>query len=142
MKKATQEALIEASPQECFDAIADFDSYPDWQDAVKDCEVLSRHANGRAERVRFEIDAKVKRITYTLDYSYDEPHEVSWDFVEGDPKHVEGEFRFEDQGDGTTLATYTLRLDPGVWLPGPIAKVLRDQVMKRAVDDLKEHLSG
>lgn len=142
MKKAEQSALIEASPQDCFDAIADFDNYPDWQDAVKDCQVLSRHPDGRAERVRFEIDAKVKRVTYTLDYSYDEPREVSWDFVEGDPKHVEGEFRFEDQGDGTTLAIYTLRLDPGVWLPGPIAKVLREQVMKRAIDDLKDHLSG
>jgi ribosome-associated toxin RatA of RatAB toxin-antitoxin module len=142
MKKATQEALIEASPQDCFEAIADFDSYPDWQEAVKDCEVLSRHPDGRAERVRFEIDAKVKRITYTLDYTYDEPGEISWDFVEGDPKHVEGEFRFEDRGDGTTLASYTLRLEAGVWLPGPVAKVLRDQVMKRAVDDLKTRLEG
>lgn len=142
MKKATQEALVGASPQECFDAIADFDSYPEWQDAVKDCEVLSRYPDGRAERVSFEIDAKVKTVTYTLDYSYDEPHTVSWDFVEGDPKHVEGEFVFEDQGDGTTLATYSLRLDPGVWLPGPIAKVLKDQVMKRAVEDLKRYLEG
>ena len=142
MKQASQEARVEASPQQCFDAIADFESYPEWQDAVKDCEVLSRHADGRAERVRFEIDAKVKRVTYTLAYTYEEPHEVSWDFVEGDPKHVEGEFRFEDRGDGTTLASYTLRLDPGVWLPGPIAKVLRDQVMRRAVDDLKSRLEG
>lgn len=142
MKKATQEALVGASPQECFDAIADFDSYPEWQDAVKDCEVLSRYPDGRAERVSFEIDAKVKTVKYTLDYSYDEPHTVSWDFVEGDPKHVEGEFVFEDQGDGTTLATYSLRLDPGVWLPGPIAKVLKDQVMKRAVEDLKRYLEG
>lgn len=140
MKTASQQALIDASAQECFDAIADFETYPDWQEAVEECEVLSRHRDGRGKRIRTTIDAKVKRVSYTLDYSYEEPHTVRWDFVEGDLKKVEGEFLFEDQGDGTTLATYALRLDPGVWLPGPIAKVLKDQVMKHAVDDLKRYV--
>ena len=140
MKRATQEALIEASAQECFDAIVDFETYPDWQEAVQECEVLSRDDAGRARRVRTTIDAKVRRVSYTLDYSYDEPHSVSWDFVEGDPKRVEGEFRFEDEGAGMTRATYALRLDAGVWIPGPLAKVLNDQVMKRAVEDLKRRV--
>ena len=140
MKRATQEALIEASPQECFDAIVDFETYPQWQEAVQECEVLSRDKDGRARRVRTTIDAKVRRVSYTLDYSYDEPHTVSWDFVEGDPKRVEGEFLFEEDADGMTRATYSLRLDAGVWIPGPIAKILNDQVMKRAVEDLKRHV--
>lgn len=140
MKKARQQARVSASAQECFDAIVDFDTYPDWQEAVQDCEVLSRDDAGRARRVRTTIDAKVKRVSYTLDYSYEEPHAVRWDFVEGDPKHVEGEFLFEEDGDGVTLVTYALRLDAGVWIPGPIAKVLNDQVMKRAVEDLKRRV--
>lgn len=140
MKKARQEARIAAGARECFDAIVDFETYPEWQDAVKECEVLSRDPDGRARRVRTTIDAKVRRVSYTLDYSYEEPHAVRWDFVEGDPKRIEGEFLFDEDGDGTTLATYVLRLDAGVWLPGPIASVLRDQVMKRAVDDLKRRV--
>ena len=140
MKKATQQAHIEASPQECFDAIVEFETYPDWQQAVEECEVLSRDADGRGRRVRTTIDAKVRHVSYTLDYSYEEPHAVRWDFVEGDPKNVEGEFLFEEDGDGTTLATYSLRLDAGVWIPGPLAKVLNDQVMRRAVEDLKRRV--
>jgi coenzyme Q-binding protein COQ10 len=142
MKKAAQRALIAASAQECFDAIVDFETYPDWQQAVQECEVLSRDRNGRARRVRTTIDAKVRRVSYTLDYSYEEPHRVSWEFVEGDPKRVEGEFVFEEDTKGMTLATYSLRLDAGVWIPGPIAKVLNDQVMKRAVEDLKQRVAG
>ena len=142
MKQARQQARIAASAQECFDAIADFDTYPEWQEAVQECEVLSRDEAGRARRVRFAIDAKVKRVSYTLDYSYEEPHAVRWEFVEGDPKDLDGEFLFEEEGDGTTLATYALRLDAGVWLPGPIAKILKDQVMKRAVDDLKRRVES
>lgn len=140
MKKAEQQGRVSASAQECFDAIADFETYPEWQEAVQECEVLSRDEDGRARRVRFTIDAKVKRVSYTLDYSYEEPHAVTWDFVEGDPKHVEGEFLFEEEGDRATLVTYALRLDAGVWIPGPIAKILNDQVMRRAVDDLKRRV--
>jgi ribosome-associated toxin RatA of RatAB toxin-antitoxin module len=140
MKQARQQARIAASVQECFDAIADFDTYPEWQEAVQECEVLSRDETGRARRVRFTIDAKVRRVSYTLDYSYEEPHAVRWDFVEGDPKDLDGEFVFEQEAGGTTLATYALRLDAGVWLPGPIARILKDQVMKRAVDDLKRRV--
>jgi ribosome-associated toxin RatA of RatAB toxin-antitoxin module len=142
MKRARQEARIAASTQECFDAIADFDTYPEWQEAVQECEVLSRDRAGRARRVRTTIDAKVRRVTYTLDYSYDEPTAVRWEFVEGDPKNLDGEFLFEEEPDGTTLATYSLGLDAGVWIPGPIAKVLKDQVMKRAVDDLKRRVES
>jgi len=142
MKHASQEKRIAASAQKCFDAIVDFETYPEWQQAVEECEVLSRDPEGRARRVRTTIDAKVRRVSYTLDYSYDEPHAVRWDFVEGDPKRVEGEFLFDENVDGTTMATYTLRLDAGVWIPGPIAKVLNDQVMKRAVEDLKRRVES
>ncbi len=90
----------------------------------------------------FEIDAKVKTVNYTLDYSYEEPHLLSWRYVEGDVKDVDGEFTLEDQGDGTTLATYSLRLDAGVWLPGPVASMLTDTVMQRSVEDLKARVEA
>ena len=125
-KRAERQIVVDAAPQECFDALVDFGSYPEWQSAVKDCEVQSRDDDGRGRRVAFNIDAKVKTVNYTLDYSYEEPHLLSWRYVEGDVKDVDGEFTLEDQGDGTTLATYSLRLDAGVWLPGPVASMLTD----------------
>jgi hypothetical protein len=107
---------------------------------VKAVEVVTRDAEGRGEEVSFEIDAKVKTIRYTLRYSYEPPHRVTWDYVDGDVKDVDGEFLLEDQGDGTTLATYSLALDAGVWMPGPVRKVLTDQVMKGSVEDLKQRV--
>jgi hypothetical protein len=55
---------------------------------------------------------------------------------------VDGEYLLEDQGDGTTLATYSLALDPGMWMPGPLQKVLNDQVMKGSVEDLKRRVEA
>lgn len=140
MKHAEQQILVEGTPQECFDALVDYESFPSWQRAVKSVEVVTRDSAGRGEEVSFEIDAKVKTIRYTLRYSYEPPGRITWDYVDGDVKDVDGEMVLEDRGDGTTLATYSLALDPGVWLPGPVRKVLTDQVMKGSVEDLKKRV--
>jgi uncharacterized membrane protein len=142
VKKAEQQIVVEGTPQECFDALVDYERFPDWQRAVKTVDVVTRDSAGRGEEVSFEIDAKVKTIRYTLRYSYEPPARISWDYVSGDVKDVDGEMTLEDQGDGTTLATYSLALDPGVWLPGPLQKVLNDQVMKGSVEDLKRRVEG
>jgi ribosome-associated toxin RatA of RatAB toxin-antitoxin module len=141
-KQAEQTVEIAATPQECFDAITDYETFPDWQAAVKDVEVLERDADGRGELVAYTIDAKVKQVRYRLRYRYDEPHGITWDYIEGDVKSVDGEYVFEDAGDGRTRATYRLAIDPGVFVPGPIRKVLVDQVMKGSVQDLKARVEG
>ncbi len=134
--------VIEAAPAACFTTITDYETFPEWQSAVKEVEVLSRDGKGRGRDVHFEIDAKVRQVSYTLRYSYEPPHLVTWEYVEGDVKSVDGEYVFEDQGDGSTLATYALDIDPGVWLPGPVKKALTDQVMKRSVDELKQRVES
>jgi hypothetical protein len=136
-KRAERQIVVRGTPQQCFDALLDFESYPDWHQAVTDCEVQSRDGKGRGQRVWFEIDAKVKRISYTLDYSYEEPHMLTWEFVAGDVRDIDGELVLEDRGDGTTLATYGLSIGAGVSMPGKIDSILNDQVMQRSVADLK-----
>jgi uncharacterized membrane protein len=136
-KRAERQIVIESPPQACFDALVDYESFPDWQRAVRSTEVLTRDRQGRGKEVAFEIEARVRTIHYTLDYSYEAPHLVTWRYVEGDVRDVDGEFVLEDRGDGSTLATYVLRIDPGTWVPGPVARLLNEQVMRGAMEDLK-----
>jgi uncharacterized membrane protein len=142
LKRAEQQIVVEGTPQECFDALVDYDSFPEWQRAVKSVEVESRDRAGRGRDVAFEIDAKVKTIGYRLRYSYEPPHWIAWEYLGGDVKDVSGELTLEDRGDATTLATYSLALDAGVWLPGPVRKILTDQVMKGSVEDLKRRVES
>ena len=134
--------IIGAEPAVCFERITDYETFPKWQAAVKDVDVLSRDDNGRGRDVRFVIDAKVRQVSYTLRYSYEPPHRITWEYVEGDVKSVDGDFRFDEEPDGGTRATYSLDIDPGVWLPGPVRKMLTDQVMKRSIEDLKRHVEA
>jgi carbon monoxide dehydrogenase subunit G len=138
--RAEQSESIAAPPQACFDALCDYETFPDWQQAVESVEVLDRDRDGRASAVRFEIDALVRRVSYTLRYHYKEPGRIWWDMLEGDVAAVEGEYLLEPDGADGTLATYRLGIDPGIPMPGLLARRLTKGVMRRSVKDLRNEV--
>jgi Polyketide cyclase / dehydrase and lipid transport len=130
---------IQAPIATCFAAITDYETFPKWQTAVVDTEVLDWDTQGRGKRVRLFIDARVRKVDYTLDYRYDEPGRIEWDFVEGNGiNDADGHYVFEDLGDGRTRATYKLGLEVGIPLPGPVARRAHKSTLKASVDDLKQ----
>ncbi len=129
---------IDAPIETCFAAIIDYETFPSWQGAVVDTEVLDWDSQGRGKRVRLFIDAKVRKVDYTLDYSYDQPTRIEWDFVEGNGINgADGHYLFEDLGSDRTRATYKLGLEVGIPLPGPVARRAHKTTLKGSVDDLK-----
>jgi hypothetical protein len=129
---------IDAPIETCFAAIIDYETFPSWQGAVVDTEVLDWDSKGRGQRVRLFIDAKVRKVDYTLDYSYDQPTRIEWDFVEGNGiSAADGHYLFEDLGNDRTRATYKLGLEVGIPLPGPVARRAHKSTLKGSVDDLK-----
>jgi uncharacterized membrane protein len=138
---AEQSADVDASPEAVFEAAIDYETFPAWQQAVERAAVLERDSDGRGELVRFEIDAKVKRVSYTLRYHYEPPARIWWEFVEGDGvENVEGEYVLEPLEDERTRVTYRLGIDPGVPVPGLIARRLNQGVMRRSVTDLRDEV--
>jgi uncharacterized membrane protein len=129
---------IEAPIQTCFDAITDYETFPTWQSAVVDTEVLDWDEQGRGKRVRLFVDAKVRKVDYTLDYRYDEPSRIEWDFVEGNGiNDADGHYLFEELAPNRTRATYKFGLEVGIPLPGPVARRAHRSTLKASVEDLK-----
>ena len=129
---------IEAPIETCFAAIIDYETFPRWQGAVVDTEVLDWDEKGRGKRVRLFIDAKVRKVDYTLDYRYTQPGRIEWDFVEGNGiNDADGHYLFEALGEGRTRATYRLGLEVGIPLPGPVARRAHRSTLRGSVEDLK-----
>jgi len=129
---------IEAPIKTCFDAITDYETFPTWQSAVVDTEVLDWDEQGRGKRVRLVVDAKVRKVDYTLDYRYEEPIRIEWDFVEGNGiNDADGYYLFEELAPNRTRATYRFGLEVGIPLPGPVARRAHKSTLKASVDDLK-----
>ena len=132
-----QSAEIEATPQECFDVLTDYEALPEWQGAVKAVRVLERDEHGRGAVVEYEVDAKVKTVTYRLRQVYDEPQRLASEYVGGDFRDMSGEWRLTSIGAGRTRAELDLDIDPGRFVPGPVRGLIADAVMKRALTDLQ-----
>ena len=128
---------IDASPEQCFEAITDYETFPKWIGAVYETRWWRDRKSKLGEVVKFEVDGKVRKVRYTLKYSYDRPHHITWDFLEGHGiKQLDGEWIFEENGERTN-ATYKVGIDPGGGVPGPVAKRVNKQTIKRANEDLK-----
>ena len=139
MNWAEHTVEIDAPIETCFDAIVDYDSFPGWQGAVDSTEVIERDSEGLGKVVRLYVDAKVRKVDYTLDYRYDRPERIEWDFVEGNGiNDADGYYLFEDLGGDRTRATYKLGLEVGIPMPGPVARRVHKQTLKGSVQDLKE----
>ncbi|HJR45932.1 MAG TPA: SRPBCC family protein [Actinomycetota bacterium] len=133
---------IEASAEEILDVLLDFEAYPDWNPNIKQTEIVETDADGRGTQVWFEVDAKIKKIQYTLAYDYSEaPDSFSWELVEGDVKELSGSYAL-DEFDDVTDVSYETAIDPGFKIPGPLKRQGEKQIVKGALQDLKKRVES
>jgi ribosome-associated toxin RatA of RatAB toxin-antitoxin module len=136
--RATHSETTHATVQECFDAITDFETYPEWNTGLMESVVHERDEQGRGLIVESLLDLKLKRIRYTLSYDYTgAPEHLQWRSIAGDVKLIDGEYTFEDLGDGTTRMTYSVDVDFGMFVPGPVKSMLKTVTVRNAVRELK-----
>jgi ribosome-associated toxin RatA of RatAB toxin-antitoxin module len=134
--------LIAAPVGRIIEALTDFETYPEWQAVVTQCEVLERDAEGRGSLVRMKIDAKARKLEYIVRYSYNLPHSLSWAQVSGDLKENTGAYTFAPRDDGATEVTLDIVVETGFFVPGPMMKLIRDQSLKNAMRELKNRVGG
>ncbi len=137
--EATREIEIGAQPASCFAVLTDYERMPEWQSRVSACRVLARDESGRGSEVEYEIDVKLRTVRYRLRHLYDEPSWIGSEYLGGDFRDFAGDYRFAPAG-GHTGVTFRLRIDPGLRVPGRIARMLNETVMGRALTDLKQRV--
>jgi ribosome-associated toxin RatA of RatAB toxin-antitoxin module len=137
-----QTAEVDATPQQCFDLLTDYERLPEWQGAVRSAAILERDAQGRGAVVEYEVDARVKTVRYRLRQVYDEPARLASEYLGGDFRDFSGEWRFVALDERRTRVELDLQIDPGRFVPAPVRGVIADAVMRRALRDLKTHLES
>ena len=139
-------AEIDAPIDEVFAVAADVEGSPRWQPEIKVAECLERDADSRQVLVRTETDAKVRTLSSTLRFGYEQPTGITWEQTDGDLKAVQGSWELEDLGDGRTRATYWMEVDLGRMLGmvirGPLVGILRGQLVESMPGKLKRFIEG
>jgi ribosome-associated toxin RatA of RatAB toxin-antitoxin module len=117
----TREVVIEASPEEILDVIADFDSVTEWSSAHQSAEVLERGADGRPAKVKMKVKAAGITDEQVVAYTWGD-NEVSWTLVSsGQQRSQDASYKLTPDGDRTRV-TFHISVDPVVPLPGFVLK--------------------
>lgn len=135
---------IEAAPADVMGVIADFARYPEWTGEVKEAEVLSTDAAGRAEKVRLVLDAGAIKDDHTLSYTWTGDHEVSWTLVKSQMlRALDGTYHLEPLAGGSrTEVTYQLTVDVKIPMLGMIKRKAEKVIIDRALAGLKKRVES
>lgn len=142
--KTNRSISIAAAPERVMDVIADYDAYPQWVAAAKSVEVLSVGANGRAEQVRFVLDAGMVKDTYVLEFDWAaDGRSVRWELVSGEiQKSQSGSYTLVGEPDGSTTVTYELTVDLNIPMIGLFKRKAEKAITDTALKELKKRVEG
>jgi ribosome-associated toxin RatA of RatAB toxin-antitoxin module len=133
---------INGSSDAIFEVAADYARYPEWQDQVKKVEVRETDEDGYGTVVYFEVDAVLKKLSYTLDYDYSGwPKYFTWKLRDGDVKSLDGSYSFDEFYDVTEV-TYEISIDPGFKIPSVLRRQGEKQIVSTALKGLKKRVES
>ena len=131
----SREVVIEASPEEILDVIADVESTPTWSSQYQSAEILEAYDDGRPKRVKMKVksvgisDEQVVEYTWTDD-------KASWTLISaGQLKSQDASYTLTPDGDKTKVK-FDITIDPSVPLPGFVLK----RAMETATDGLRKQV--
>jgi ribosome-associated toxin RatA of RatAB toxin-antitoxin module len=139
----TSSIAIAAAPERVMAVIADFPAYPEWAQQVKSVEVLSSGDDGRAELVKFTMDAGPIKDSYTLDYTWaPDGRSVSWTLVKGQmQKRQNGSYTLVGSETETTV-TYSLAVDLNIPMIGMLRRKAEKVIIDTALKGLKRRVES
>jgi hypothetical protein len=141
MADSTSSSLIITVPRAgVMDVIADFEAYPQWATGVSSAEILGRDGNGRAEAVRFALDAGIIKDRFVLRYDWDGDASVRWhlDPAQGGSmiSELSGGYVLDDQG-ASTGVTYDLTIGLRIPVMGMLKRRAEKTIIDTALKGLK-----
>jgi ribosome-associated toxin RatA of RatAB toxin-antitoxin module len=113
--------------------VADFESYPQWNEEIKGCWVLARYDDGRPSQLRLDTSVQGMDGTYIQAVYYPSEHQIQTVMQQGALfSKQEQVFAVVETGPTSLL---TVDLDVEVTLPVPALMV------KKVVNDALDHLA-
>lgn len=131
----SREVVIEATPQEILDVVADVEATPSWSPQYQRAEILESYDDGRPKQVKMTVKAAGLTDEQVIEYTWGE-NKVSWTLVSaGQLKAQDASYTLTPDG-GKTKVRFDITIDLSVPLPGFILK----RTMKGGVETATEGL--
>ncbi|OSC39983.1 SRPBCC family protein [Mycobacterium decipiens] len=133
--KESRDIVIEASPEEILDIIADFEAMTEWSPAHQSVEILETGDDGWPSKVKMKVKTAGITDEQVVAYSWTD-RSVRWTLVSSTQQRAQdGKYELIPKGDNT-LVKFEIAIDPQVPLPGFVLK----RAIKGTIDTATEAL--
>jgi ribosome-associated toxin RatA of RatAB toxin-antitoxin module len=128
---------VAASAASIMAIVADFESYPRWNEEIKGCWILARYDDGRPSQLRLDTSVQGMDGTYIQAVYYPGDNQIQTVMQQGDLfKKQEQVFSVVDMG-STTLLTVDLDVEVTLPVPAPMVKKVVNDALEHLADNLK-----
>ena len=135
----SREVVIEATPQEILDVVADVEATPSWSPQYQRAEILESYDDGRPKQVKMTGKAAGLTDEQVIEYTWSE-NKVSWTLVSaGQLKAQDASYTLTPDGDKTKVR-FDISIDLSVPLPGFILKRTMKGGVETATEGLKKQV--
>ena len=135
----SREVVIEASPKDILDVIADVENAASWSPQYQSAEVLDTYDNGRPKRVRMKVKAAGMTDEMEVEYSFTETS-GGWTLIKSSQlKAQQGQYTLTPAGDKTKVR-FDLTVDPSIPIPGFLLKRTLKGAMETATEGLRKQV--
>ncbi|MCV7227586.1 SRPBCC family protein [Mycolicibacterium komossense] len=135
----SREVVIEATPAEILDVIADVESTPSWSPQYQKAEILESYPDGRPKQVKMTVKAAGLTDEQVIEYTWADDG-VTWTLVSsGQLKAQDAGYTLMPNGDKTRV-TFDMKIDLAVPLPGFLVKRTLKGGMETATDGLRKQV--
>jgi hypothetical protein len=134
-----REIVIEASPEEIIDVIADLEAMTEWSGPHQSVEILERDDDGRPTKVKMRVKAAGITDEQVMAYSWGD-NVVSWSLVSsGQQRSQDASYTLVPDGDATKVK-FQISVDPVVPVPGFILKRAIKGTIDNGTDGLRKRV--
>jgi len=135
----TREVVIEATPEEILDVIADVGAAHTWSPQYQSAEVLDTYKDGRPKRVKMKVKAAGMTDEMEVEYSWGE-NTAGWSLIKsGQLKAQNATYTLTPAGEKTKVR-FDLEVDPSIPLPGFLLKRTLKGALETATDGLRKQV--
>jgi len=135
----SREVVIEATPEEILDVIADVESTPTWSPQYQSSEILETYDDGRPKQAKMVVKAAGLTDTQVIEYTWTDTS-VSWTLVSaGQIKSQDAKYTLTPDG-AKTKVRFDMKVDPSVPIPGFLLKRTLKGGMETATDGLRKQV--
>jgi ribosome-associated toxin RatA of RatAB toxin-antitoxin module len=129
---------VEASAEAILAIVADFESYPQWNEEVKGVWVLARYDDGRPSQLRLDATVNGFDISYIQAVYYPGDSQIQTVMQQGDLFSKQEQLFSVVAMGPTTLLTVDLDVETTMPVPKPMVKKMVNDALDHLADNLKK----